>query len=196
MRYLTTLLLLLVMSTGHAETAYVTDLLRLGLHQAEDTSDRAFRTLESGQEMEVLSRTRLYARVRLPDGQEGYVKAAYLVDEKPAKLIVAEERAEQERLRAELESLRASFAQPAETISRLESDVTELETALAASREAASAAETELERIEQRQERYRYSLPYRWVAGAVIACLIGGFLLGLWWFDVRSRRRHGGIRVY
>jgi len=32
-----------------AETAYVTDNLRLGLHQAEDTSDRAFRTLESGQ---------------------------------------------------------------------------------------------------------------------------------------------------
>ena len=41
-----------------AETAYVTDNLRLGLHQAEDTSDRAFRTLESGQPVEILSRGR------------------------------------------------------------------------------------------------------------------------------------------
>ena len=73
-----------------AETAYVTDNLRLGLHAAEDTSDRAFRFLESGQPMEILVRDRNYANVRLPDGTEGWVKSAYLVDEKPAKLIVAE----------------------------------------------------------------------------------------------------------
>jgi len=73
-----------------AQTAYVTDNLRLGLHQAADTSDRAFRSLDSGQELEVLSRDRNYAQVRLPDGTEGYVKVAYLVDDKPAKLIVAE----------------------------------------------------------------------------------------------------------
>lgn len=34
-----------------AETAYITDNLKLGMHEAADTSDRAFRTLESGQEM-------------------------------------------------------------------------------------------------------------------------------------------------
>ena len=73
-----------------AETAYVTDNLRLGLHQAADTSDRSFRTLESGHEIEVLTRDRNYAHVQLSDGVQGYVKAAYLVYEKPAKLIVAE----------------------------------------------------------------------------------------------------------
>ena len=51
-----------------AETGYVTDNLRLGLHQAADTSDRAFRTLESGQELEIVSRNRNYAQVMLPDG--------------------------------------------------------------------------------------------------------------------------------
>ena len=49
-----------------AETAYVTDQLRLGLHRAEDTSDRSFRTLESGQELDILSQNRNYAQVRLP----------------------------------------------------------------------------------------------------------------------------------
>ncbi|SVB23280.1 uncharacterized protein METZ01_LOCUS176134, partial [marine metagenome] len=75
---------------AQTETAYVTDNLRLGLHQASDTSDRAFRNLGSGQEMEIISRNRNYANVRLPDGAGGYVKAAYLVFEKPAKLIVNE----------------------------------------------------------------------------------------------------------
>ena len=103
-----------------AETAYVTDNLRLGLHQAEDTSDRAFQTLESGQELEILSRTTNYAHVSLPDGTRGYVKAAYLVDEKPAKLIVAETQAEVDRLQGELETLRQQFAAPAATISSLE----------------------------------------------------------------------------
>ena len=66
-----------------AETAYVTDTLQLGLHRAADTSDRPFQSLNSGQALEVLSRTRYYAHVQLPDGTQGYVKAGFLVDEKP-----------------------------------------------------------------------------------------------------------------
>ncbi len=55
------LLLVAIPAAGVAETAYVTDILRLGLHRVEDTSDRAFRTLQSGQEMEILARDRNYA---------------------------------------------------------------------------------------------------------------------------------------
>ena len=50
----------------------------------------ARQNLDSGQAMEILSRDRNYANVRLPDNSEGWVKNAYLVDDKPAKLIVAE----------------------------------------------------------------------------------------------------------
>ena len=93
--------LLLLPVAAFAETAYVTDTLRLGLHQAADTSDRPFRNLESGQVMEVLSRTQYYANIQLPDGTRGYVKAGFLVSEKPAKLVVAETQAEIERLTRE-----------------------------------------------------------------------------------------------
>ena len=74
-------LLVLAPLTALGATVYVTDNLRLGLHQAPDTSDRAFRYMDSGQEMEVLTRDRNYANVRLPDATEGWVKAAYLVDD-------------------------------------------------------------------------------------------------------------------
>lgn len=182
--------------TAFAETAYVTDNLRLGLHQAEDTSDRAFRTLESGQELEVLSRNRNYAQVRLPDGTLGYVKVAYLVDEKPAKLIVTQTQAANDDLQRRLAELNAAFSQPAATIEKLESEASEARSALDAATARVAALEDDNESLRRSQDQYKFSLPINWVAGALAFCLLAGFLGGLWWTDYRSRQRHGGIRIY
>lgn len=190
------LLTLLLPLPSLAQTAYVTDNLRLGLHRAEDTSDRAFRTLESGQALEVLNRTRNYAQVRLPDGTQGYVKAAYLVDEKPAKLIVAETQAEVERLQQQLRELRASFAEPAATIESLEASLAESMALVAQHEERIAELSERNADYEERYSAYKYSLPVKWVAGALVVCLLAGFLGGLWWTDYRSRKRHGGIRIY
>lgn len=179
-----------------AETAYVTDTLQLGLHQAEDTSDRPFRNLDSGQEMEVLSRTRYYANIQLPDGTQGYVKAGFLVTDKPAKLIVAETQAEVDRLSAELEESKQAFAAPAATIDALKQQATDLQARLDESEASVSELGEENSSLRNRQSQYKNSMPLQWVAGAVGACLVGGILLGLWWVDHRSRKRHGGIRIY
>jgi len=179
-----------------AETAYVTDQLRLGLHRAEDTSDRSFRTLQSGQELEILSQTRNYAQVRLPDGTLGYVKVAYLVTDKPAALIVSETQAENERLQKELERTKSQFAGPAETIDSLEQQVAEQQAALEEGGRRIAQLQEQNESFVSRQQQYRFSLPVSWVAGATGVCLIAGFLCGLWWIDYRSRRRHGGFRIY
>ncbi len=195
MRLLIGVLALLPMAAA-AETAYITDNLRLGLHRAEDTSDRAFRMLESGQELEILSRDRNYANVRLPDGTQGHVKAAYLVDEKPAKLIVAETAAERDKLLAELEETRRAFAGPAETIQRLKDEADELNQKLSVSESELAELTKENASIQGLKERYKGSLPLSWVGAAIGVCLIGGFLAGLWWVDRSSRRRHGGVRIY
>jgi len=195
MRFIVGALLLLPFAVC-AETAYVTDTLQLGLHQAEDTSDRPFRSLDSGQAMEVLSRTRYYAHIQLPDGTQGYVKAGFLVDSKPAKLIVAETQAEADRLAAELEESRQAFAAPAATIDGLKREAADLQARLDESESSSSELSEENTSLRNRQSQYKNSMPLQWVAGAVGACLVGGFLLGLWWVDQRSRRRHGGIRIY
>lgn len=189
-------LLVLLPFTAAAETAYVTDNLRLGLHAAEDTSDRAFRFLESGQAMEVLVRDRNYANVRLPDGAEGWVKSAYLVDEKPAKLIVAETMAERDALAAELESTRQAFAEPAAAIERLQSEVSDLTSRLEGAQDETATLREENASIQGMKEQYRGSVPITWVGGAIVVMLIVGFLGGLWLADYRSRKRHGGIRIY
>ncbi len=193
----TALLLLIVLPfAALAETAYVTDNLRLGLHQATDTSDRAFRTLESGQELEIISRDRNYASIRLRDGMQGYVKAAYLVSEKPARLIVAEAQSANEKLQQELESIKAAFAAPAATIEALEQQIVEKDAALDNSAERVAELTTENEDYADRYDQYKYSLPFKWVGGAMFVCLLVGFLVGLWWIDFQSRKRHGGVRIY
>lgn len=196
MRHLFCLLLLSSPAISVAETAYVTDNLRLGIHHAADTSDRAFRMLESGQALEILTRDRNYAHVRLPDGTEGYVKAAYLVDDKPAKLIVNEVQAANADLEDRLAELNAAFSQPAETIASLEQQVAETQGALDDALAANTTLSGENEALTRRQAQYRFTLPAKWVAAALAVTLLGGFLGGLWWTDYRSRKRHGGIRIY
>ena len=195
MRYVTLAVALLPL-LAHGETAYVTDNLRLGLHEAADTSDRAFRTLESGQEVDIISRDQYYANVRLPDGTVGNVKVGYLVFEKPAKLIVAETQAEVERLTSELDSTRAAFAAPAETISSLEAQLAASDAMAKESAARANELSAEVEDLRDRQGQYKYSLPISPVGRAMFVCLLGGFLGGLWGVDPRSRKRHGGIRIY
>src|SRR5215831_18308169 len=91
--------------TAMAERMYVTDSLRLGLYRSEDTNDKPLVNLMSGAQVDVLERNASLARVRTPSGDEGWVKAAFLVPEKPAQLRVAE-------LEAELAGLRNEAAEP------------------------------------------------------------------------------------
>ena len=189
-------LTLLLSPAAQAETVYITDNLRLGLHKLADTSDRPFRTLESGTELEVLERSRNYARVRVTDGTVGYVKSAYLVTDKPARLIVQQTLDENARLAAELAQVKEELADPL-------AQIRSLEERLAARREAADDAEKLIndlvaanDRLEKRSAMYKYNLPWQWVLGTSVVCLLAGFLLSLWLTDHRSRKRHGGFRIH
>ena len=179
-----------------AETAYVTDILRLGLHQAQDTSDRAFRTLVSGAELEVVERVPNYARVRTTDGQVGWVKSAYLVADKPAQLRVAEVEAEIDRIRSELSSAEEARLAAEQTTQQLNTEMRSSADSAEAIQDTLARLKQENSSYENRLETYRGSVPLTWVAAALLVTLIGGFIGGMAWIDYLSRRRHGGFRVY
>jgi SH3 domain protein len=179
-----------------AETAYVTDNLRLNMYENADLSGARVDTLVSGQGFEILSRNAQTAFVELVNGKQGYVSAAYMVTEKPARLIVAETQAENDRLMQSLEQLRQSYAEPAGLIDSLQQETAHLRSTVDANAERMAELEEENKSYSSRSSRHQYSLPYTWVGGAIIICLVAGFLSGLWWVDSQSRKRHGGIRVY
>ena len=179
-----------------AETAYVTDNLRLNMYENADLSGARVDTLISGQGFEILSRNAQTAFVELVNGKQGYVSAAYMVTEKPARLIVAETQAENDRLMQSLEQLRQSYAEPAGLIDSLQQETAHLRSTVDANAERMAELEDENKSYSSRSSRHQYSLPYTWVGGAIVICLVAGFLSGLWWVDSQSRKRHGGIRVY
>lgn len=189
-------LLVSVSALAGAETAYVTDILRLGIHNAQDTSDRAFRNLVSGTELEVLERVPNYARVRTAEGQEGWVKSAYLVTEKPAQLRVAEVEAQISRLREQLDESGAAAMAARREAEQLSSQAQAEIDSAEAIRDTLARLKQDNEAYADRLESYRGSLPLSWVSIAVVVALVGGFLGGMWWLDLLSRRRHGGFRIY
>jgi hypothetical protein len=189
-------LLMMVAVPVSAEVAYVTDQLRLGVHQAADASDRAFTNISSGDRVDIIEETNYYALVKLPDGRQGWVKKNYLLPDKPAALIVEEMTRERDDALGQLESLQSSLATREERVIQMEVEV--------AGREAAGLAEKE-ELIELREiradltdrlEAYSFSVPGGLFFAGLAASLVIGFLVGWWWLDRRSRARHGGFRVY
>ena len=190
------LCLALMAGAASAETAYVTDSLRLGLHRAADTSDRPFENLVSGTPLEVLERTANYARVRVGDGRDGWVKAAFIVTEKPAAARVLELEAERAGYEEAAASARADKSAAELELARLRSE-------LQATTGSAESVQETIERLQregaaqaEQLESYRHALPIVWVIPAVVVALVAGFLAGLWWLDASIRRRHGGFRVY
>ena len=192
----TSLVLLLASAAGAEETMYVTDSLQLGVHQAQDTSDDPFENISSGTEVTVLERSSNYARVRTPDGKEGWVRSFYLVSEKPARLRVAEVEAQAAELQRKLEAAvaerDAAKADAADVSASKELELAEAE----ASRETLARTEQENSAYEARMELYRGAIPWPWVAGALVVALGAGFVGGWWWLDASIRRRYGGFRVY
>jgi SH3 domain protein len=178
------------------EVAYVTDMLRLGIHRTQDTSDPAFQNLVSGTALQVLERIPNYARVRTPDGQEGWVKSAYLVSEKPAQLRVAEMEAELEHLRAKTDAAESARQIAEAQAERASTEMSSRLDSADAIQETLARLQQENEAYEARLEAYRGALPLTWVAAALAVALIGGFVGGIWWLDASIRRRHGGFRVY
>lgn len=189
-------LLLAFAGSAAAETAYVTDILRLGLHQAENTSDRAFRTLISGAELEILERRPNYARVRTVDGQVGWVKSAYLVADKPAQLRVSEVEAEIARMQDELSAAQAAREAAEGETRKLSDEMRSSVNSSDAIQETLARLKQEKAAYESQLETYRRSVPLSWAAAALVVALIGGFVVGVAWIDYVSRRRHGGFRVY
>jgi SH3 domain protein len=185
-----------IVAPAAAETAYVTDSLRLGIYHTDDTSEKPFENLVSGTPLQVIERNTNYARVRTPDGAEGWVKSAYLVDDKPAQLRVVELEAELTGLRSEFDQLRSARSSAQDELNRLGKQVAATTGSTDAVQDTLGRLKRENETYEARLESYRSSLPLSWVAAALVVTLVAGFASGLWWLDALIRRRHGGFRIY
>ena len=65
-------------NSAHAETMYVSDVLKLTVRDVKGTSGKIIAVIESGQTVDVMQPEDEWALVRLDDGKEGWVLNRYL----------------------------------------------------------------------------------------------------------------------
>lgn len=196
MNRLIALLLLLIVSVATpalAETMYVTDQLRLGLYAGEGATGQRLKLLSSGDRLEVVERRTHFSRVTTSDGTTGWVKAAFLVADKPAVLVVAETEAARQELQDQIDALRAEYADVDAVHSRLTESLEKANTTI-------NDLETELadyrgtdRNIVQRLLADPVMLGL-FVGAVVLAFFIGG-LFGNSLYERRMRRRFFGLRL-
>lgn len=189
------ILLLAMDGVAVAETAYVTDTLRLGVHAAADTSDRAFVNLESGDRLEILEQNQFYARVSIPDGRQGWVRKTFLVDEEPARFRIRKVEQERDRLSADLAALKNQMAKRGEILSNLETQLASNVGKQQAERDELLELRRRNEALKEDLEAYSFSVPGIWFLAAAVAALAIGFFGGQRWLNRLSRQRHGGFVV-
>lgn len=224
-RYIILCMLTLFVSTGQAETNYIIDELRVGLHRDSTTDSPIVKVVPSGTALEVLSRQGELVRVREPEGKEGWVHQRYLLDTAPdntrllelQKRNTALEKQLQEQapatvsadnnkeLEQQLKSERLKVgelqAQLAEVKARLGKDsnaelTDELERLRQANNELVS--QLAMAGVDMPQTSTSYIITANnWKLIAVsLGCLfILGVASGAFLLDYLNRRRHGGFRV-
>jgi SH3 domain protein len=175
-----------------ADVVYVTDELRLGLYRTEETSGRTIKTLISGARLTVLERSLMSIQVRTEEGDEGWVKTAYIVETEPARARLA-------RIEAAAEETEARLAAAEEALDASRTQAGQLADELA----AAERGITELPALRAENTTLKEALaegglrvPLHWFIGATLVCLFIGALIGYWLLDRRVRSRFGGLRPY
>jgi len=98
---------LLAAGPAAAERLWVRDEVRINVRSGPGTGHGVVGLVKTGDALEVLSRGDGWLRIRTPDGTEGWMPAGYLEPEPPAAARLAEQEREVERLREQIEALRA-----------------------------------------------------------------------------------------
>ena len=190
------LALALLIGTAAGEAAddvvYVTDELRLGLFDGEGTTGRPARMLTSGNKLQILERALRSIRVRTEDGDEGWVKAGYVVATTPARHRVAPLEARNEQLTETLAAVNASNE-------ALQQERQELAEELAQARQSITQLpdlEREIASLRQTLSSQGSQVHLNWLIAAATLAFVTGCLAGYYWLDRRVRKRFGGLRVY
>ncbi len=190
--------LLFAVETLPAETVYVTDILQLALYEEERSGGRLLRNLPSGTVLELLERRGSYSKVRTEDGLEGWTKTLFLMDEKPARLQLAALEKQRDSLKKKLETARSQLSETKQLTAGLKEKLDKTSRDAHDSLKATSQLRAEHAELKERlavQEKTRM-IPLTWSLYGILGSLVLGFIGGIAWFDYRSRKRHGGYRIY
>jgi SH3 domain protein len=183
---------------------YVTDKLILGMKDNPEGSGKNLKLLRSGTRLEVLERQGPFSKVRTPEGLVGWAKTTFMVNDKPAILMVKELETENKELRKEIEKLKKASGktQIKEKIVEVEADpeqkqrLLELEMALEEAKKQLEEQEIQLaEQGSVSEYTQKEGISFKLMLITLLAGLLTGAGFTFYYFQQRMRKRFAGMKV-
>lgn len=193
LRRLMLLLLCLMAAPVVAESVYVIDVLRVGVREAPAAGGPSETVVKSGDKLEVLLKQGNYYRVRTADGTEGWVNKGYVSDEPTAAQRLAAVERENQRLRREIDTLKAARGKEGEEIESLQQKLAKEGENLSSVRQERDSLQSRLDALTASKEgvfaRYRWGFELL-LAGIMLGV---GLYFGRCSYRCRIRKRLGGM---
>lgn len=218
-------ILLLFAGYLHAETVYVIDELKIGLHESASINSPIVKLVASGTELTVIDRSDNLVQVKDQEGTQGWINKKYLLSKKPGKARINE-------LEKEIELLKSGTLmtgdnneseEKKELIQQLNSERLksgDLQAQLAdlkariANIDNTDQFNADIDLLKQENEQLKSQLQssgiqvetnsnttgfslngWKQYIIAFAIILVLGMLVGAYVLDFFNRRRHGGFRV-
>ena len=167
-----------------AETAYVTDTLRVGVRPTPDSHATPTGVIKTGMRLQLLESSNGYVRIKTEDDLEGWVKDSYIVTTPPAMITLQKLQQQQGALEGKLKTLDENNQVLQEANRVLNQRLDQLSTERAQwqlSQARATLADKDV-------SWFWWMLGFLMIAGA-------GFYSGITWYRQSVMKRLGGLRV-
>ena len=167
-----------------AETAYVSDTLRVGVRPAPDSQAAPIGVVKTGMRLKVLETSNGYVRIKTENELEGWVRENYIVKTPPAMIKIKALQQRQGTLEGKLKTLEENNQVLQEANRVLNTRVDQLSTERSQWQLAQARATLNSNEISW----------YWWLLGILI--LAGaGFYSGISWYRHLVMKRLGGLRI-
>lgn len=177
-------IVLLFSGTALAETAYVSDTLRVGVRPAPNNQAAPIGVVKTGMRLNVLETTNGFMRIKTDNDLEGWIKDSYVVKSPPALIKLQTLQQRQETLEGEFKSLEENNLVLQEANRVLNARIDQLST----ERSQWQLAQARATLASSEASWYWWLIGIFMVAGA-------GFYSGISWYRQLVMKRLGGLRV-
>lgn len=167
-----------------AETAYVTDTLRVGVRPTPDSHATPTGVIKTGMRLQLLESSNGYVRIKTEDDLEGWVKDSYIVTTPPAMITLQKLQQQQGTTEGKLKTLEESNQVLQEANRVLNQRLDQLSTERAQWQLSQARANLADEDVSW----FWWLLGFLMIAGA-------GFYSGITWYRQAVMKRLGGLRV-
>ena len=181
---------------AYAETLYVIERLVVSVTSSPDESGTRIALIRSGDRVEALERQNDHVYVRLENGEQGWVKAAYLSPELPLRDRLKQRTQELERTRQELQRVHSELAAARGAASSGRQPEANNDTATPGETERPGKEATGTPMLFMTRPEEREQPRWPWMLASSALALACGFVIGWRTLDWRIRRKYGGLRIY